>query len=189
MDNEKVGLFISKLRKEKQISQEALANELHVDRTLISKWENGKAMPDLKTLKALATLYNIPFEEILKLGDVKKQVKIYKIIGKTAQAILPIALPAERATGLPHSDNPAQVTDLISVRSYQPQHPQLPPADSLPQQHESNTMRRMIQVQLLLPNKLLHMCVFLLSFFTIHHIKDKLFVLHLILYFFIKVIS
>lgn len=39
---------LSRLRKEKGIKQEALANDMKVSRQTVSKWENGTAMPDLK---------------------------------------------------------------------------------------------------------------------------------------------
>ena len=41
------------LRKEKDYSQEYLAEKLGVTRQTISKWENGTAMPDLKSLLSL----------------------------------------------------------------------------------------------------------------------------------------
>ncbi|MDE6123995.1 MAG: helix-turn-helix domain-containing protein, partial [Eubacterium sp.] len=42
------------LRKEKDLSQEYLAEKMGVSRQTISKWENGTAMPDLKKLTELA---------------------------------------------------------------------------------------------------------------------------------------
>ena len=41
MDQEKIGNFISKVRKEKNITQEQLADKLHITNRAISKWENG----------------------------------------------------------------------------------------------------------------------------------------------------
>ncbi len=45
------------LRKEKDYSQEYLAEKLGVTRQTISKWENGTAMPDLKKLIELADFF------------------------------------------------------------------------------------------------------------------------------------
>lgn len=56
---------LSRLRKEKGIKQEALANDMKVSRQTVSKWENGTAMPDLKKLTALAKYFDITMDELL----------------------------------------------------------------------------------------------------------------------------
>lgn len=56
---------LSRLRKEKGIKQEALANDMKVSRQTVSKWENGTAMPDLKKLTALAEYFEITMDELL----------------------------------------------------------------------------------------------------------------------------
>lgn len=56
---------LSRLRKEKGIKQEALANDMKVSRQTVSKWENGTAMPDLKKLTALAKYFEITMDELL----------------------------------------------------------------------------------------------------------------------------
>ncbi len=66
MNPEKVGKFIKELREEKKISQYALADMMHVDRTLISKWENGKLAPDLKYLEDLCEIFEIDIKEMLE---------------------------------------------------------------------------------------------------------------------------
>ena len=65
MDKEKVGLFIGNLRKEKNISQESLSNMLHVDRTLISKWENGKVLPDVEMMIKLCSIFDVEIDELI----------------------------------------------------------------------------------------------------------------------------
>lgn len=45
MNQEKIGLFISNLRKEKDMTQLELANKLGVTDRAISKWENGLSFP------------------------------------------------------------------------------------------------------------------------------------------------
>ena len=47
MNQEKIGKFISELRKERGLTQEQLAEILHVSNKSISKWENSRCMPDL----------------------------------------------------------------------------------------------------------------------------------------------
>lgn len=56
---------LSRLRKEKGIKQEALANDMKVSRQTVSKWENGTAMPDLKKLTAIAEYFGITMDELL----------------------------------------------------------------------------------------------------------------------------
>lgn len=53
------------LRKEKDFSQEYLAEKMNVSRQTISKWENGTAMPDLKKLTELAELFDTSMDELL----------------------------------------------------------------------------------------------------------------------------
>ncbi|MDE6110760.1 MAG: helix-turn-helix domain-containing protein, partial [Eubacterium sp.] len=55
------------LRKEKDYSQEYLAEKLGVTRQTISKWENGTAMPDLKKLIELADFFETSMDDLLGL--------------------------------------------------------------------------------------------------------------------------
>lgn len=65
MDIEKIGQFIKELRKEKNISQNELSEEIHVTRQAISAWENGKAVPDSDILLILSSYFNVSINEIL----------------------------------------------------------------------------------------------------------------------------
>jgi len=65
MDQEKIGKFIAKLRKEKKLTQKQLANELGITDRAISKWENGKSMPDLSLLKPICDIFDISINELL----------------------------------------------------------------------------------------------------------------------------
>lgn len=53
------------LRKSKGLSQEELAEKMHVTRQTISKWENGSAMPDLRKLTELADLFEVSMDDLL----------------------------------------------------------------------------------------------------------------------------
>lgn len=48
-----IGQFIMKKRKEKNLTQEQLAEKLNVSNKTISKWETGKCMPDYGVIEAL----------------------------------------------------------------------------------------------------------------------------------------
>ena len=56
------------LRKQKNITQEALAAALFVSRTAVSKWESGRGYPNLESLKALSRFYSVSVDELLS-GD------------------------------------------------------------------------------------------------------------------------
>ena len=51
MDQIKIGKFISELRKRKNMTQQQLGEKIGVSPKTISKWETGKGMPDLSSLK------------------------------------------------------------------------------------------------------------------------------------------
>ena len=66
MNQEKIGKFIAERRKEKNITQEHLANKLGVTNKSISRWENGKTMPDISLFEPLCKELNITINELLK---------------------------------------------------------------------------------------------------------------------------
>ena len=56
---------LQRLRKEKGLSQEDVAQKLFVSRQSVSKWENGNAEPGVENLKALARLYGVTLDELM----------------------------------------------------------------------------------------------------------------------------
>lgn len=73
MDQEKTGKFIFKLRKEKNMTQQELANILGVTDRAISKWENGRGMPELALLKPLCDILEITINELLSGEKIDKK--------------------------------------------------------------------------------------------------------------------
>lgn len=65
MNQEKIGKFISECRKNKNITQEELAEKLGVTNKSVSRWENGKNMPDYSILKELCNILDIDVNEFL----------------------------------------------------------------------------------------------------------------------------
>lgn len=65
MDQQKIGLFMKTLRKEKGITQEQFAETLNVARRTVSRWETGSNMPDLAVLIEIADYYEIELRELL----------------------------------------------------------------------------------------------------------------------------
>jgi len=59
MNQEKIGKFISQKRKEKNLTQEQLAELLNINNRTISRWENGKNMPDISLFNPLCKILDI----------------------------------------------------------------------------------------------------------------------------------
>lgn len=72
MDQEKIGKFIQKLRKEKKITQQELADRLNITDRAVSHWENGRRLPDLSLLEPLSKELNISIPELLN-GEYKNK--------------------------------------------------------------------------------------------------------------------
>ena len=65
MDQEKIGKFIALLRKEKNMTQVELAEKLGITDRAISKWENGRGLPDLSLIRPLCEVLDINVNELL----------------------------------------------------------------------------------------------------------------------------
>ncbi len=64
MDQTKIGEFLRELRKEKNLTQEDLAEKMNVSRRTVSRWETGSNMPDLDVLVELADYYDVDLRDI-----------------------------------------------------------------------------------------------------------------------------
>lgn len=65
MNQEKIGKFIATCRKENGYTQASLAEKLDITDRAISKWENGKSMPDASIMLELCELLKINVNELL----------------------------------------------------------------------------------------------------------------------------
>lgn len=85
MDQEKVGKLIKDLRNKSKMTQAEFAEKYGVSYQAVSKWENGKNLPDTSILKEICDDYNINIHDILN-GEInpnkkrKKQIIIAIII-------------------------------------------------------------------------------------------------------------
>lgn len=61
---------IQKLRKERGLTQEQLAQQLFVSRTAVSKWETGRGTPNMESLQMIARFFDISLDELLKAEEV-----------------------------------------------------------------------------------------------------------------------
>ncbi len=79
MDQEKVGCFLKELRLEKGLTQEQLAEKFNISNRSVSRWENGKNMPDISLLVEMAAFYQVGIDEIIdgerKCRDVEVEHK------------------------------------------------------------------------------------------------------------------
>ncbi|MBE6793857.1 MAG: helix-turn-helix domain-containing protein [Ruminococcaceae bacterium] len=69
MDQIKIGKFISKCRKEKNLTQMQLAEKLGITDRAISKWETGKSLPDFSIMLELCEMLGITVNDLLS-GEV-----------------------------------------------------------------------------------------------------------------------
>lgn len=65
MDYNKIGNFILNERKAKKLTQAKLAEKLFVSEKTVSKWENGKGIPDTNILPKLCEIFEISLNELL----------------------------------------------------------------------------------------------------------------------------
>jgi len=65
MDQVKIGAFISELRKENNLTQQALGDKLGVTNKTISRWETGVYMPDIEMLQLLGKEFGVSVNEII----------------------------------------------------------------------------------------------------------------------------
>lgn len=79
IDQVKIGSFLKELRKEKELTQEQLAEKFGVSSRSVSRWENGNTMPELGILVELADYYEVDIKEIIdgerKSEGMKKEEK------------------------------------------------------------------------------------------------------------------
>ena len=63
------GEKLMKLRKEKGLSQEELAQELNVSRQAVSKWESNSAYPETDKIVQICKLFNTSMDELIGLKE------------------------------------------------------------------------------------------------------------------------
>ena len=77
MDQEKFGKFLKEIRKKHHLTQKQLADKYHVTYQAVSKWENGKNLPDLSLMKEMSKDFNVSLEEMFdgKMNEAPKKNK------------------------------------------------------------------------------------------------------------------
>ena len=73
MNQEKIGSLIAECRKDKKITQVELADKLGVTDKSVSKWENGKCLPDVSLYKDLCNILGITLNEFFSGEKIKEE--------------------------------------------------------------------------------------------------------------------
>ena len=69
MNQTAIGSYIARKRKEQNLTQEQLAEKLGVSNKTISKWENGKCMPDYSIIQKLCEVLHVTLPELMDGED------------------------------------------------------------------------------------------------------------------------
>lgn len=94
MTEDSFGKTLAKLRKERKLTQQELADLLHVTNKTISKWETNTTAPDIDTLKRISQVLKVPVDVLLgnsKLTITNKNSK-HKLTKKKLILILSLVL-------------------------------------------------------------------------------------------------
>lgn len=119
---------LQQLRKQRNLTQEQLAQQLYVSRTAVSKWESGKGYPNIESLKSISKLFSISIDELLSGEELiniaetensSNMDKIYNILGAVLDlmAIVFIILPlyGKRVGDYIYSVNLISFTDSTPI--------------------------------------------------------------------------
>lgn len=94
MNPEKIGKFILEQRKKLNLTQSQLADKLSVTSQAISKWENGRGIPDIEMLNELSKIFEVDIENIInaKEPQIKENKKSNKNIFKSKKLYIVLEL-------------------------------------------------------------------------------------------------
>lgn len=76
---------LRELRAERKSTQEDLANYLNISFQAVSKWERGESLPDITILPKIAAYYNVTVDDLLGIGEIRKQEKIAEYEAESAK--------------------------------------------------------------------------------------------------------
>ncbi|MEK4699692.1 helix-turn-helix domain-containing protein [Solibacillus sp. FSL R7-0668] len=98
MNNEKIGLLILTLRKDKGLTQRQLADALHLSDRTISKWERGQGCPDITLLAHLSTILEVNIETLLG-GEIQSNDFVGGNMKKSTYYVCPSCMNIGLSTG------------------------------------------------------------------------------------------
>ena len=77
-----IGDNIKRLRRQKGITQEILAERMHVSIAAVSKWERNETLPDISMVLPLASYFGVSTDELLGLDAAKTEARIQEILNE-----------------------------------------------------------------------------------------------------------
>ena len=98
MDNYITGATIKRLRENKGLTQDELAQKIFVSNKTISKWENGHGLPDISLMEPLAKALDISVIELFSGNEVRNQNRAFNM-KKVLFYICPVCGNVIQATG------------------------------------------------------------------------------------------
>lgn len=96
MNQETIGKNIRKARRERDMTQDALAERLAVTESAVSQWESGKTVPDLLTIPALCAVLGVTSDWLLGVNEEKRREEI-EAIENRAEALSVVGHKKESA--------------------------------------------------------------------------------------------
>ncbi|MGX9758269.1 helix-turn-helix domain-containing protein [Clostridioides difficile] len=103
-----LGENLKKLRKERNLSQEQLAEMLNVSRQAISKWESNKTYPDIENLVLLRNLFNVSLDYLI-VNENKTEVE---------DTIVPSKLPTNNITDYDRNEEEDDPSDNLIIGGF-----------------------------------------------------------------------
>ena len=82
-----LGEFIAKRRKSMRLTQEKLAEEMHVSKSAVAKWETNGGIPDRDNLKSLSKVLNVSVDDLHRIIDSKDINDVTLSVNITAEVI------------------------------------------------------------------------------------------------------
>lgn len=115
--NVEIAQRLAAMRREKGYSQEELANKIGLSRQAISKWERAESSPDTGNLIALADLYGVTLDELVRVDvdiadDVRFEEASKEEAAETAEAAETIAAAESVAAAAARAEAAARVHEL-----------------------------------------------------------------------------
>ena len=92
-----IGTTIKRLRRERDITQEQLAEYLGISTGAASQWECDRTAPDITQLPLLANIFDVSTDELLKLTE-KRKMKLYKCFSKSMMNFQTMAILCQDLT-------------------------------------------------------------------------------------------
>ncbi len=98
MDRYVTGTVIRRLREERRMTQEELAEKIYVSSKAVSKWETGQGFPDISLLESLSKALGISVIELMSGEDIRNRNRAFNML-KTHFYVCPVCGNVIHATG------------------------------------------------------------------------------------------